>query len=154
VVAPTLSGKRVRESSRARGSNFYPVCHRTLDNYWIQKKLGRGKYSEVYEATNANNDEKCVVKVLKPIKKRKIKKEVKVLLNLVGAPNTVRLLDMVRDKATKIPCLVFNFINATSWKDIDWKPRDVQKYMYELLRCLDLPTVSGSCTATSSPTTS
>ena len=59
------------------------------------------------------------------------------LLNLVGAPNTVRLLDMVRDKATKIPCLVFNFINATSWKDIDWKPRDVQKYMYELLRCLD-----------------
>jgi hypothetical protein len=31
---------------------------RTLDNYWIQKKLGRGKYSEVYEATNANNDEK------------------------------------------------------------------------------------------------
>ena len=64
-------------------------------------------------------------------------KQVKVLLNLVGAPNTVRLLDMVRDKATKIPCLVFNFINATSWKDIDWKPRDVQKYMYELLRCLE-----------------
>ena len=40
------------------GLNFYPVRHRTLDNYWIQKKLGRGKYSEVYEATNANNDEK------------------------------------------------------------------------------------------------
>jgi len=71
----------------------------------VNRKLGRGKYSEVFEATNANNGERylhsvpigvsvwsfqerailseccsnsgrCVVKVLKPIKKRKIKKEV------------------------------------------------------------------------------
>jgi len=109
----------------------------TLDNYWITKKLGRGKYSEVYESINANNNEKCVVKVLKPIKKRKIKKEVKVLLNLVGAPNTVRLLDMVRDKATKVPCLVFNFIDASSWKSIDWEEADLQHYLYQLIKCLD-----------------
>jgi len=109
----------------------------TLDNYWIHKKLGRGKYSEVYEASNANNNERCVVKVLKPIKKRKIKKEVKVLMNLVGAPNTVRLLDMCRDKQTKIPCLVFQFINATSWKSIEWVESDLQLYMFELLQCLD-----------------
>jgi len=109
----------------------------TLDNYWITKKLGRGKYSEVYESVNANNNEKCVVKVLKPIKKRKIKKEVKVLLNLVGAPNTVRLLDMVRDKQTKIPSLVFQFIDCTSWKSIEWEEEDLKLYMFELLRCLD-----------------
>jgi len=109
----------------------------TVDNYWIHKKLGRGKYSEVYEASNANNGERCVVKVLKPIKKRKIKKEVKVLLNLMGAPNTVRLLDMVRDKRSKIPCLIFQFVAATSWKDINWQEEDLQLYFYELLRCLD-----------------
>jgi len=103
----------------------------------VNRKLGRGKYSEVYEATNANNDERCVIKVLKPIKKRKIKKEVKVLMNVLGAPNTVRLLDMVRDKQTKIPCLVFEFVNATSWKDIEWSDFLIQKYMYEMLRCLD-----------------
>jgi casein kinase II subunit alpha len=109
----------------------------TVDNYWLHKKLGRGKYSEVYEASNANNGERCVVKVLKPIKKRKIKKEVKVLLNLMGAPNTVRLLDMVRDTRSKIPCLVFQFISATSWKEFKWTVEDLQLYMYECLKGLD-----------------
>lgn len=109
----------------------------SIDNYWVQRKLGRGKYSEVYEAVNANNDEKCVVKVLKPIKKRKIKKEVKVLMNLLGAPHTIRLLDMCRDRQTKIPCLVFDFINATSWKSFEWTIEDLQDYMYQMLKCLD-----------------
>ena len=29
------------------------------------RKLGRGKYSEVFEAINITNNEKCVVKILK-----------------------------------------------------------------------------------------
>jgi serine/threonine protein kinase len=36
------------------------------DDYEIIKKLGRGKYSEVYEGINVNNDEKTVIKILKP----------------------------------------------------------------------------------------
>ena len=32
-------------------------------------------------------DEKCVVKVLKPVKKKKIKREIKILQNLCGGPN-------------------------------------------------------------------
>lgn len=35
------------------------------DNYQLVKKLGRGKYSEVFEAVNVANNEKCVVKILK-----------------------------------------------------------------------------------------
>lgn len=35
------------------------------DNYQVVRKLGRGKYSEVFEAMNVSNNEKCVVKVLK-----------------------------------------------------------------------------------------
>lgn len=35
------------------------------DNYQLVKKLGRGKYSEVFEAVNIVNNEKCVVKILK-----------------------------------------------------------------------------------------
>jgi len=30
------------------------------DDYELIKKLGRGKYSEVFEGVNANNEEKCV----------------------------------------------------------------------------------------------
>ena len=35
------------------------------ENYQLVRKLGRGKYSDVLEAINVSNNEKCVVKVLK-----------------------------------------------------------------------------------------
>ena len=35
------------------------------DDYQIVRKLGRGKYSEVFEAININNNDKCVIKILK-----------------------------------------------------------------------------------------
>lgn len=67
------------------------------DNYEIIRKVGRGKYSEVFEGINVVNGEKCVIKVLKPVKKKKIKREIKILQNLAGGPNIVGLLDVVRD---------------------------------------------------------
>ena len=35
------------------------------DDYQVVRKLGRGKYSEVFEAVNVTNNEKCVIKILK-----------------------------------------------------------------------------------------
>ena len=49
------------------------------DDYEVVRKVGRGKYSEVFEGVNVVNGEKCVVKVLKPVKKKKIKREIKIL---------------------------------------------------------------------------
>lgn len=63
----------------------------------ITKQPGRGKYSEVFEGINVVNYQKCVIKVLKPVKKKKIKREIKILQNLSGGPNIVALLDVVRD---------------------------------------------------------
>jgi casein kinase II subunit alpha len=67
------------------------------ENYEIVRKIGRGKYSEVFEGINVANNEKCVVKVLKPVKKKKIKREIKILQILSGGPNIIALLDVVRD---------------------------------------------------------
>lgn len=39
--------------------------HRNQDDYQLVRKLGRGKYSEVFEAINITNNEKVVVKILK-----------------------------------------------------------------------------------------
>lgn len=64
--------------------------------------LGRGKYSEVFEGINVVNYQKCVIKVLKPVKKKKIKREIKILQNLSGGPNIVALLDVVRDNQVNI----------------------------------------------------
>ncbi len=38
---------------------------RNQDNYQIVQKLGRGKYSEVFEAINVVNNTKVVIKILK-----------------------------------------------------------------------------------------
>lgn len=38
---------------------------RNQDDYQVVRKLGRGKYSEVFEAVNVTNNEKCVIKILK-----------------------------------------------------------------------------------------
>ena len=32
----------------------------------------RGKYSEVFEGVHSTNNEKCVIKILKPVKKKKV----------------------------------------------------------------------------------
>ena len=42
------------------------------DDYEVVRKVGRGKYSEVFEGININNNERCVIKILKPVKKKKV----------------------------------------------------------------------------------
>lgn len=34
--------------------------------------MGRGKYSEVFEGVHCTDNEKCVIKILKPVKKKKV----------------------------------------------------------------------------------
>lgn len=69
----------------------------------LTRIIGRGKYSEVFEGINNINYQKCVIKVLKPVKKKKIKREIKILQNLSGGPNIVALLDVVRDNQVSGP---------------------------------------------------
>ena len=110
------------------------------DNYEVIRKVGRGKYSEVFEGVHIGKEQKCVVKatpalgptcgqrrcsqrsdarlrtppwltsrrallrqILKPVKKKKIKREIKILQNLCGGPNIITLLDIVRDPVSKTP---------------------------------------------------
>ena len=44
-----------------------------IDNYLVEAKIGRGRYSDVYEGLNKKLNEKVVLKILKPITKIKIK---------------------------------------------------------------------------------
>ncbi|ORY42347.1 Pkinase-domain-containing protein [Rhizoclosmatium globosum] len=103
------------------------------DNYEIVRKIGRGKYSEVFDGINvANAQSKCVIKVLKPVKKKKIKREIKILQNLSGGINVIQLLDIVRDPMSKTPALVFEAVLYPKLTDLD-----VRFYINELLKALD-----------------
>ena len=90
----------------------------------------------MFEGINIVNYQKCVVKVLKPVKKKKIKREIKILQNLAGGPNIVTLLDVVRDPTSKIPSLVFECIQNLDFKVL--YPRftdfDIRYYIFELLK--------------------
>uniref|UniRef100_A0A4W5N0T1 Zgc:86598 n=1 Tax=Hucho hucho TaxID=62062 RepID=A0A4W5N0T1_9TELE len=102
------------------------------DDYQLVRKLGRGKYSEVFEAINITNNEKVVVKILKPVKKKKIKREIKILENLRGGPNIISLLDIVKDP-------VVSFINLPIIHQLyqTLSDYDIRFYMYEILKALD-----------------
>ena len=84
----------------------------------LVRKLGRGKYSEVFEAINITNNEKCVVKTLKPVKKKKIKREIKILENLRGGTNIITLQGVVKDPVSRTPALIFEHVNNTDFKQL------------------------------------
>ncbi|KAL4467247.1 hypothetical protein ABPG72_010054 [Tetrahymena utriculariae] len=109
------------------------------ENYEVIRKLGRGKYSEVFEGINSQNNEKCVIKVLKPIRKKKIKREISILKNLSGGPNIVQLLDIVKDPASKCTSFVFEYVNNIDYRELYPKLSDfdVRFYIFEVLKALD-----------------
>ncbi|KAM3709181.1 hypothetical protein ACJW31_02G153500 [Castanea mollissima] len=109
------------------------------DDYEVVRKVGRGKYSEVFEGINVNSSERCIIKILKPVKKKKIKREIKILQNLCGGPNIVKLLDIVRDQHSKTPSLIFEYVNSTDFKVLypTLTDYDIRYYIYELLKALD-----------------
>ena len=122
------------------GTNTYlTILYRKQEDYEIIRKIGRGKYSEVYEGINVNNDEKVVIKILKPVKKKKIKREIKILQNLKNGPHIVRLLDVVRDPSSKSPCIITEWIDNVDFKVLFPKFTDqvFRYYIYQVLIALD-----------------
>jgi casein kinase II subunit alpha len=115
------------------------------DDYEIVRKVGRGKYSEVFEGVNIKNNERCIIKILKPVKKKKIRREIKILQNLFGGPNIIKLLDVVRDEHSKTPSLIFEFVNNMDFKVLypTLTDPDIRHYLYELLRALDYAHCNG-----------
>eukprot|EP01033_Poteriospumella_lacustris_P003476 gene3474-2567_t len=109
------------------------------DDYEIVKKIGRGKYSEVFAGVNVVESKKCVIKILKPVKKKKIKREIKILQNLRGGTNVIQLLDVVLDAQSKTPSLIFEHINNTDFKTLypTLTDYDIRYYIFELLKALD-----------------
>jgi len=109
------------------------------DRYQLIRKLGRGKYSEVFEAQDMETEDRVVCKILKPVKRRKIKREIKILENIRGGPNVINLLEVVKDPITKTPALIFECVNSTDHKVLfaTFTDYDIRYYIYELLKALD-----------------
>ncbi|KAJ8906989.1 hypothetical protein NDN08_003472 [Rhodosorus marinus] len=109
------------------------------DDYEVIRKVGRGKYSDVFEGVSIVSGEKVIIKILKPVRKRKIKREIKILQCLRGGTNVIQLLDIVRDPQSKVPSLIFEAVNNVDFKVLypKFTNYDVKFYAYEVLRALD-----------------
>jgi casein kinase II subunit alpha len=112
---------------------------RAQDDYEVVRKIGRGKYSEVFEGVHSVNRQPCVIKILKPVKVSKIKREIKILQSVCGGPNIITLLDCVQDPISKTPSLVFEHVNNTEFRTLypTFTDYDVRFYMYQILKALD-----------------
>jgi len=115
------------------------------DDYEVVRKIGRGKYSEVFEGICVSSTEKCVIKILKPVKKKKIRREIKILQNLNGGMNIIKLLDVVRDPATKTPSLIFEYVNNIDFKTLypTLSDFEIRYYIFQLLKALDFAHSNG-----------
>jgi len=109
------------------------------EDYEIVRKIGRGKYCEAFEGIHVPTGNQFVIKILKPVKKKKIKRELKILQNVCGGPNIVKLLDYVRDPQSKTPSLIFEFVNNVDFKQLypTFSDYDVRFYIREVLKALD-----------------
>jgi len=117
---------------------FQPTWHEQ-DDYEVIRKIGRGKYSEVFKGVDTKNKIPVVIKILKPVKKKKIKREIKILENLQGGTNIIKLLNTVRDPISKTSSLIFDHVNNKDFKVLFPTLTDLDNrfYIYELCKALD-----------------
>ncbi|OMJ81699.1 hypothetical protein SteCoe_17749 [Stentor coeruleus] len=115
------------------------------ENYEILRKIGRGKYSDVYEGLDMISQDKVVIKILKPIKKSKVLREIKILRSLEGCPGVPKLLDVIKESTTKTISFVMEHCESQDlislFKKID--DIDIREYLYEILRILDFAHSNG-----------
>lgn len=79
--------------NRERGEEYWDYENSVVEwskntkDYEIETKVGRGKYSEVFQGLELRGRNKIVIKMLKPVKTKKIRREIKILLNLSNEKN-------------------------------------------------------------------
>jgi len=123
--------------------SFYGAMHiqwGDIDNYECYKKIGRGKYSEVFLGYCKANNSKCVIKVLKPVKSEKIYREIKICQALYGGPNIVKMTDLIKEKVSRIPCFVYEHMDHQETNKqlfTQLNDFDVRLYTYKILQALD-----------------
>jgi len=110
-----------------------------MERYVLIRGIGKGKYSEVFEARHTVSGARCVVKVLKPISEYKVLREISVLQELCGGPNIITLLDVVSDTQSKTTSLVFEHVESFPFKTLypSFSRDDVCQYIYQIFLALN-----------------
>ena len=127
-----------------KGENYYDydkleVDWGRQDDYESTGKIGRGKYSEVYEGVNVVTHQRVVIKILKPVRTSKVQREIAILKLLRHGPNIIDLLDVIKDRGSNTPSLILEYVNNADFRTLYPRLTDfeVRYYMYEVLKALN-----------------
>mmetsp|Transcript_11085 Transcript_11085/g.18572 ORF Transcript_11085/g.18572 Transcript_11085/m.18572 type:complete len:303 (+) Transcript_11085:247-1155(+) len=119
--------------------NDYEVVFGPQDDYEFMMKLGRGRYSEVFSAIDLLSNKKVVVKILKPVKRMKVRREIHILENVRGGPFIIEMLNQVYDPSNKTPSIIFELVENKDFRQL-WPLltlEDIQTYILQILIGLD-----------------
>lgn len=127
-----------------RGLSYYdyesfPIEFNDPSKYKIVKKIGRGKYSDVYLGFKIDDEQVVVIKALKAVRRSKIHREVKILNDLKGGPSVIDLIDVVIDDLSKTISMIFELAPGPSYKQQFKFMTNFQckSYLYKLLMSLN-----------------
>lgn len=107
-----------------------------ITNYEVIRKLGRGKYSEVFQGVNMKTGQPVVLKSLRPLSKKKVLREKYILDKLHNCENIINLLDIVKDDLSRTISFVFDYVDSEFYKEqyAKFTDHDVRMYMYLCLK--------------------
>ncbi|CAG9323567.1 unnamed protein product [Blepharisma stoltei] len=147
ILRPVTSQSKARLYANVnlnKNQEYYDYENLKIDwghqeNYEVLRKIGRGKYADIFAGINIVSNEKVVIKALKPIKKQKIRREIKILRCLQGSCSIPRIFDVIEDKPSKTISLILEYFENQEYKTLMKQLTDfeVRYYMYELLKTLD-----------------
>ena len=98
-------------------SYHYLLMLSSTANYIVIEKVGRGKYSDCYRGICTSNGRECCIKVIKPIKMRKIQRLLLVSLFIVGKSKSCRICMVV---LTSFQYSYWNCFYLVIWCDSKW----------------------------------
>ena len=109
------------------------------ERYQIIRKVGRGKYSEVFKGIDVQTGDAVSIKYLKPVRFAKIKREIKIMQQLSGGPSILPLLATVREPTTNAPSLITRWVESKDFKEFYFGLTDyeLRYYFYKILIGLD-----------------
>ncbi|KAK8804061.1 hypothetical protein WA171_000154 [Blastocystis sp. BT1] len=109
------------------------------DRYQIIQKVGRGKYSEVFKAIDMTTGKPVSIKYLKPVRKKKIRREIKIMQQLAGGPCIIPLLGVVLNPETHAPSLITKWVETRDFREfyLHLSDYELRYYFYKILAGLD-----------------
>lgn len=115
-----------------------------INRYSILTRVGRGKYSNVFKG-KIKNGSYCVIKVLKPVRNEKIKREINILQILDKCPNSTHLLDIVKDKDTNSIALILDWAENIPLRNVmrGMGTVHISNYIYKVLKALQFAHKNG-----------